>query len=70
MLGSPLEETGHRDSHRPLRISKDLVSFFSVSNTISLQELGMCWERGSMDGAGGPDRSLQPTIRFSAKLAA
>jgi len=22
------------------------------------------------DGAGGPDRSLQPTIRFSAKLAA
>ena len=30
----------------------------------------MCWERGSMDGAGGPDRSLQPTIRFSAKLAA
>jgi hypothetical protein len=21
-------------------------------------------------GAGGPDRSLQPTIRFSAKLAA
>src|SRR5215469_150552 len=46
---------GNHASHE-----RKLVSTFKKSRShrraasISLQELGMCWERGSMGGAGGP----------------
>jgi hypothetical protein len=36
---------------------------------ISLQELGMCSERGSMGGAGGPDRTVR-TVSFCLSVAA